>query len=306
MLEDISGLTFTDTGDLGNGFLSCAFRYCIRLKEIPPNFLPAGATTIGDEFLTMTFTDCYALETIPGDFLDGPAKATSIGNNFLYQTFYNENGTTNKITSIPENFASRITSVGDYFMRNTFERCTNLKTIPTNFLPQNPTGIGTYFLNATFLNTGVTAVPADFIPASYKTFSVEEFLNYTFGNVTTLTSVNLDFLKNVNAGDYNAFAGMFSGCSNLTRATIPYFNTNGNDLFAGMFENTGNNFVLNITGGSSASEVLLVYESAGLTNDKVAAIYVDNAALVTAYRAGNSSNLCDFSAIDDSKIQVRP
>jgi hypothetical protein len=328
-LEDISGLVFTDSGDQGHSFLQGAFKECTALSTIPAGLLPRGLTNTR-QFLYQTFQGS-GIETIPSGFLpeftavdagflasafggvnsgDGvaisaippdfiPASLTTVGNSFLQNTFEN----CVNLTSIPDGFAANITSVGDSFLDSTFT-LTGLSAIPANFVPQNPSAIGEYFLSSTFSNTGITTVPTNFIPESYKTIPATHVLNGTFQSVTSLTSVDLEFLKNINAADYYAFTNLFYGCTNLTEVRLPYFyiNPDYEGLFAAAFTNTGSDFVLHINGGGdSGPRVLEVYQTAGLDNTKVSAVYLDSEALVTAYRDSSF-----WFAIDDNKFQVKP
>jgi hypothetical protein len=159
--------------------------------------------------------------------------------------------------------------------------------------------MGSDFLHNTFYSSGITSIPVDFIPAGYT--SGQYFLYQTFTECNSLTSVNLDFIKNVTVGNTHFLMRMLSKCTGLTDVYMPYINTNGKaNAFNGTFNTITGPINLYISGGGT-SDVLAVTSSAGLTNAKVTAIYLDNADLVTAYQG--SSN---WSAIDDSKFLVRP
>jgi hypothetical protein len=324
-LEDISGLAFTDEGDWGIQFLASAFRACPKLKTAPATLLPPGLTatgsllsrafeqsgietigagfvpaytTIGASFLIAAFKECENLTAIPDDFFPASFSAT-VGNNFLAETFMDT-----KIAAVPANFVSHITTAGTYFLQNTFAN-TNVQTVPANFLPQSLGEAKNYFLTGTFAGTKITAVPGDFIPESYKNIKVgTNAFNGIFGNCSGLTTVNLDCFKYITVSATPNFSSMFFGCTNLATAYMNYFDIKLSSVaFASMFEGVADGFILDITGGMVEVEAkaLHVYQSAGLTTEKVTAIYVDNDALVLAYQ--NSDR---WEQVDDSKFQVRP
>jgi hypothetical protein len=335
-LEDISGLVFTDSGNQGLNFLYGAFKECTALTTIPAGLLPRGLTNTR-YFLYRTFQGS-GIETIPSGFLpeftavdvgflseafggvnsgDGtaisaippdfiPRSLTTVGNSFLQNTFAN----CVNLTTIPDGFTANITSVGNGFLDSTFSNCTGLRAIPANFVPQNPTTIGTYFLKNTFGRTGIETIPADFIPAAYKTATTgTDFLNGTFSSCLNLTTVNLAFLNNAKFSSDTFCMYLLQGGDNLSVVHIPYINTDNTATLAGLVSiSTAQaqvpGFVRPITvyiTGGGTSDVLVVYQSAGLRDVDVLAVYLDNAELVNAYRGSSF-----WSAIDDSKFQVRP
>jgi hypothetical protein len=338
MLEDISGLVFTDTS-VGNNFLTSAFERCTALKEIPAGLLPE-VTTVGSGFLSRAFRGS-GVETIPTGFLPNltsagnsfllktfeenegdrdlpgvypcplreipadfiPATLTSVGNSFLHRTF----SKCNQLTSIPANLVSHITSVGNDFLYETFFTCTNLTSVPSNFGPQSLTAMGNYFLRGTFYTTGITEIPADFLPPGYNATGTY-FLSNTFTDCKSLTKVDLDFLKNVTVSNSYFLGTAISNCNNLTEVHIPYINTNG--------KTNPFNLTFRILADDATYEPLTVYIHGGGTQvlagkaaaslatpneGRIVAVYVDSAELVTAYQASD-----DWKAISDSKFLVNP
>jgi uncharacterized membrane protein len=331
-LEDISGLVFTDSGDQGHSFLNKAFNQCTALTTIPADLLPRDLstdtrlylyetfmdtaitaipegflpefTTVGPAFLFRAFCGSASgkappLSAIPAGFI--PTSLTTVGDNFLDQTFmYCEN-----LTTIPGNFTASIREVGYYFLTQTFMYTPSLTAIPAGFLPQQLDGtIGNYFLMGTFGNSGINAIPDNFITGPYGTTG-EYFLQGAFSGCTALTTVNLEFIKNLTVDNKYFLIDVFSGCTNVRTVQIPYIDTKKKtQAFGGLLTNTGNPITVYITGASP----LLAYKSIGLVDENVAAVYVDTAELAALYASGTApfTGTFNWNDISDSKFQVRP
>jgi hypothetical protein len=322
-LEDISGLVFTDSGDQGTSFLLGTFEKCTALKTAPAKLLPPGLsntafflskafmqsgvetietgfiptsyTTTATNFLDHAFEECASLTAIPAGFI--PAGLTTVGNEFLKDTF-----TKSGITAIPADLVAHLTSVGDNFLHATFSQTAQLKSLPANFVPRNLTAMGTGFFSGTFDRSGITAVPAGFIPPPSELPAIQgNFFVSTFAECASLATADLrSFAGTYIEGtpdQYGVIAActyIFNSCSNLKTLHLSYVSTDGNlTVFESMFLNNADisNLEIYIYGDKvleSANSDLFYYSITDLpAASQIKKIYV-KAELIDTYKSSGS------------------
>lgn len=180
-------------------------------------------------------------------------------NYFMAYAFYGNRN----LTSMPSDFLSKVTTIGTYFLYNTFSK-TGFTQLPDGFLSWITTA-STGFLNNTFQNTPLERLPDDFLSNLIKI--PENSFNYTFAN-TNLTELPQNFLSNM-AGSVNTggFTYFLSGCTQLKR--LPDFflkNVTGMSLSGSglnsfcngctALESTGDNFLARNNGWKGGGSML--------------------------------------------------
>lgn len=184
------------------------FYGCADLEAIPEGFaMPNLAPSRGA--LSM-FEKCTLIKEIPKSFFE---KCSGIWQEAFKRAFYGCTGLVEIKSSLPQG-----ATIGEnYAFDSCFMNCSSLSKVPTNMLTPMNLPFESYY--QMFCNTGLTEIPAGFLPATTLGGMCYEGM---FEKCTKLRVVKEGALAVATSIDSSAFGNFFRGCSQLTEIHFPY------------------------------------------------------------------------------------
>ena len=178
---------------IGNAGCMEMFRGCSRLKN-PPASLPA--VTLGNAAYRQMFYQCSDLTSIPDFPHDEAATYTlSVGtdkNSLCYQMFY---GCSALESLAGKKLFNSSTPMTAFCFQDMFSTCTQLATVPSDFLPATTLAESCY--RGMFQQTAITSAPDLLAPTLVK-----DCYRFMFNKCTKLTYIKCYTTTSVSADTY--------------------------------------------------------------------------------------------------------
>jgi len=197
----------------------------------------------GNNCLTHSYSGITAINKCTDVYFNETSLGATVGNSFLSNWF--ENCT--NLVSMPDGvtISDTMTSVGEYFLYFGFKGCSKLTTLGVGFnLPINLETVGNNFLVFCFANcSALTSMPAGFnLPTGITTIG-NSFLAYTWYESGNLTSMPFGF--NIPSGitdlKQNFLYNTWNTCTSLSSIPlgfmIPSGVTSGTDVLTVTWNN---------------------------------------------------------------------
>jgi len=182
-ITSIPGNLLSAITGIDSYFLSSAFNGS-GITSVPSTLIPAvvlNQVVTKDGYLQNTFANCASLISVPTGLVPSGTGLT-VANKFLSGTFSNSG-----ITSVPADFLSNITTVGQRFCENIFQNCTALTTVNRGFA-SGVTAVAAYYLLTAFSGcTKLNEVHLTYVNKNSKS----SFLSKTLENVASEASPKL-------------------------------------------------------------------------------------------------------------------
>jgi hypothetical protein len=240
----------------------------------------SGNYDVPNYFMLSLFDECVNYNQQTGDtFNTSRWRPTSIGDYFLYDTWGNCTSLTTAV--VPDTSNWNVTSIGVAFLGSTWYNCTSLTTaVAPDTSNWNVTSIGDYFLNYTWDNCTslTTAVVPD--TSNWNITSIgSDFLNYTWYNCTSLTTAVVPDTSNWNVTSIGIFF---------------LYDTWGN-AFATATGSTNN---VTLKGSIYTGNIKLLQSNSGsIANARIGNVKVDSNLISTYQNSSSWSNITDSKFI---------
>lgn len=318
--------------------LSGLFNGATNIKTVAPGFIAAMDLKRETTSFSSMFFNCSSLQAIPEDLFVGVRNAVFLSDDpyFGYWSLASCFARCSSLTSIPAGLFEPLKerNLGNVLLTTTFEKCTGLTTLPSGLFdglrfPTSPGLQGTFFdctalatipgdlfhnavlgnafgdkdsvfSNGAFMNTGLTAIPADFFANNEANVKGAKNL---FWN-TKITQVPAGLLDGCVAME--TIAGMFQSCALLTTVPADAFSGAPNVLLMeGLFRECTS--LASIPAGlfdaqTQATGVQYIFWNAALTSYPPA-LFANNTALVSAEGAFLN---CPITGVPDNVFENHP